>query len=193
MHYVAKGKKGAPLVLLLHGFPECWWSWRHQLAALGEEYYVVAFDMRGYCESSKPGNVESYHIRDLLNDVRGLIAHLGYEKCTLVGHDWGGVVSWHFAARFPSQVEKLVVLSCPHPAVFRGNVTNVGQILKWAHMFYFQLPIFPEFVFRCDDFKVSLLFFFRLRLRRVASSVLSMCSCSNTRIGTREWASRIAN
>lgn len=144
MHYVTKGPKDGPLVLLLHGFPEMWWSWRYQiepLAAAG--FRVVAPDLRGYNETEKQG---PYDMDTLAEDVRGLIATLGESKAHIVGHDWGGALAWHFAANMPHATNKLVIANCPHPAVmqrvlFRGNW---AQIRKSWYMFFFQLPLLPE-------------------------------------------------
>src|SRR5215210_6333889 len=86
LHYAEHGG-GDRLVVLLHGFPECWYSWRHQLTALGDRYHVVAPDMRGYNLSDKPPRVEDYRMDNLIDDVTGLIRHFGKEKAVVVGHD----------------------------------------------------------------------------------------------------------
>ena len=96
LHFVDCGKSDE-LVILLHGFPECWYSWRHQLAVLGERYHVVAPDMRGYNLSDKPRGKENYDMSLLIEDVRAVIKHLGRDRAVIVGHDWGGRVAWGFA------------------------------------------------------------------------------------------------
>jgi Predicted hydrolases or acyltransferases (alpha/beta hydrolase superfamily) len=97
MHYVSAGS--GPLVLLLHGFPEFWYSWRHQISALSEKFHVVAPDMRGYNKTDKPPKIEDYSARNLISDVVGLIQKLAPEekKAILVGHDWGGAIAWMVA------------------------------------------------------------------------------------------------
>src|SRR5947207_2988745 len=106
LHYAEAGE-GPRLVVLLHGFPECWYSWRHQLKALGERFRVVAPDMRGYNLSDKPARAEDYRVGRLVDDVTGLIRHLGAREAAVVGHDWGAVVAWAVAQHYPDYVSKL--------------------------------------------------------------------------------------
>ncbi len=113
LHYVEQGT--GPLVLFLHGFPQFWWLWRAQIAEFGRDHRAVAPDMRGYNLSSAPPEVEAYRMRNLLGDVRGLVEHLGVERFTLVGHDWGGIVSWAFAVKYPELLERLVICDAPPP------------------------------------------------------------------------------
>ncbi|MGB8507089.1 MAG: alpha/beta fold hydrolase, partial [Pyrinomonadaceae bacterium] len=120
LHYAECGS-GERLVLLLHGFPECWYSWRHQLRALGEHYRVVAPDMRGYNLSDKPGRVDDYRMERLVDDVTGLIRHFGAHEAAVVGHDWGAAVAWAVAARHPEYVWKLAALQVPPPRVWVKN------------------------------------------------------------------------
>src|SRR5438128_5376616 len=119
MHYVERGE--GPLVVLLHGFPEFWYSWRHQIPALAPRFRVVAPDQRGYNLTEKPHGVDAYRIDNLAADVAALIRHLGEERAVIVGHDWGGGVAWWFAMHHPELTRKLIVLNCPHPlAMERG-------------------------------------------------------------------------
>ena len=97
IHYVAKGDRSKPLMLFVHGFPEFWYSWRHQLAEFGDDYYAVALDMTGYGGSSKPSEVERYHALEIAEDIKEFILELGYKSCILVGHDWGGVIAFEVA------------------------------------------------------------------------------------------------
>ncbi|HEX7316565.1 MAG TPA: alpha/beta hydrolase [Pyrinomonadaceae bacterium] len=150
LHYAECGE-GERLVVLLHGFPECWYSWRHQLKALGRRYRVVAPDMRGYNLSDKPGNVEAYQMKHLVDDVTGLIRHFGVRETAVVGHDWGGAVAWAVAQYFPDYVWKLASLQTPPPAVWGRNLT-LKQLLRSWYMFFFQLPAVPEWWIRRDDF-----------------------------------------
>ena len=141
MHYVEMG--AGPLVVLLHGFPEMWWSWRYQIPALVEAgYRVVAPDLRGYNETEAKG---PYDIGTLRDDVIALFDHLGVDKPILVAHDWGGGVAWHLASTRPARCGKLVVMNCPHPLVFaRALFSNWRQIRRSWYMFFFQLPLLPE-------------------------------------------------
>jgi pimeloyl-ACP methyl ester carboxylesterase len=141
MHYVEKGD--GPLVLLLHGFPEMWWSWRYQIPALAAAgYRVVAPDLRGYNETEAKG---PYDIDTLRDDVVALLDHLGADTAFVVAHDWGGAVAWHLASSRPSRCKGLVVLNCPHPVVFaRALFGNWRQIRRSWYMFFFQLPVLPE-------------------------------------------------
>jgi len=150
LHYAECGV-GERLVVLLHGFPECWYSWRHQLKALGARYRVVAPDMRGYNLSDKPGRVEDYQMKRLVDDVTGLIRHFGAREAAVVGHDWGGAVAWAVAQYYPDYVWKLASLQTPPPAVWGKNLT-LRQLLRSWYMFFFQLPSIPEWWMRRDDF-----------------------------------------
>ncbi|NIA26899.1 MAG: alpha/beta fold hydrolase [Desulfobulbaceae bacterium] len=100
---------------MIHGFPDFWYSWRHQMEGLRDGYRVVAIDQRGYNLSDKPEGVENYDLRLLIGDVAAVVRHLGEEKATIVGHDWGGVVAWNVAFYAPQIVDKLVILNLPHP------------------------------------------------------------------------------
>jgi pimeloyl-ACP methyl ester carboxylesterase len=142
LHYAESGS-GDNLVLLLHGFPEFWYSWRHQLAALGEQYHVVAPDMRGYNLSDKPKRVEDYRIDILVEDTVGLIKHFGAAQAALVAHDWGAAVAWAVAQKYPELISKLVSLQVPPGAVWRANM-SLKQLLRSWYMFFFQLPRIPE-------------------------------------------------
>ena len=150
LHYVECGA-GERLVVLLHGFPECWYSWRHQLPALGQHFRVVAPDMRGYNLSDKPPRVEDYRVGRLVDDVTGLIRHLGAREAAVVGHDWGAAVAWAVAQHYPDYVSKLAALQVPPAAVWRKNL-SLRQLLRSWYMFFFQLPSIPEWWIRRKDF-----------------------------------------
>lgn len=147
MHYAeAKPEReDAPLVVLLHGFPEFWYSWRHQLTALRDAgYWVVAPDLRGYAQTDKPHGVQAYTIEKLTGDIAQLITALGRPKACIVGHDWGGALAWWHAMLHPEQVERLSVLNCPHPGHQSAMMMDPAQLKRSAYIFYFQLPVFPE-------------------------------------------------
>lgn len=149
LHYVTQGK--GPLVILLHGFPEFWYSWRHQIPALAHHFRVVAPDLRGYNDSEKPPGVSSYRVDTLTADVMGLIRVFGEEKAIIIGHDWGGGIAWVFAVEYPQATEKLIVLNCPHPTAFQQHLrSNWRQLRRSWYMFFFQLPWLPEFGIRLN-------------------------------------------
>jgi len=147
-HMVSQGE--GPVVLMLHGFPENWYSWRHQLSALAQHgYKAVAMDMRGYNLTDRPTRVSDYRMPLLVADVEGLISALGCEKVHLVGHDWGGVVAWTFGARHPERLLSLTILNSPHPKAFAWHLKhNFRQLRRSWYMFFFQIPILPELLIR---------------------------------------------
>lgn len=151
LHYVEAGT--GPLVVLLHGFPEFWYSWRHQLPALaGAGFRALAPDLRGYNESAKPAGIASYAIDPLTQDVAELIHAVGAERATIVGHDWGGGIAWAFAMRFPTLVDRLVILNAPHPALFFRELRTPAQLARSWYIFFFQLPWLPEWALRRRNF-----------------------------------------
>jgi pimeloyl-ACP methyl ester carboxylesterase len=133
---------GAPLILLLHGFPEFWWAWRHQLPALADAgYRAVAMDLRGYGGSDKPPR--GYDPATLAADVAGVIRALGEPRATLVGHGWGGLVAWSAAVLQALHVTRLAVVSAPHPLRLRGT-GRVSSLRAVAQAMSYQLPVVPE-------------------------------------------------
>jgi pimeloyl-ACP methyl ester carboxylesterase len=151
LHYVEAGT--GPLVVLLHGFPDFWYSWRNQiprLAAAG--FRVVAVDLRGFNLSDKPPGIGSYRSDLLTRDVGLLIEALGEERASVIGHDWGAIVAWLFAMHHPERLERLAILNVPHPSRFVDGARNVRQLLKSWYIFFFQLPLVPEALIRRNDF-----------------------------------------
>ena len=133
LHCVEAGDRSKPLMLFVHGFPEFWFSWKKQLKHFSKDYWVVAFDLRGYGDSEKPKGASNYKIDYLVSDVVGLVKALGKERCILVGHDWGGVICWNVAALSSSSsvVEKLVIMNAPHPGAFQDKLrSSWKQFLK---------------------------------------------------------------
>lgn len=153
LHAVTAGPEDGPLVLLLHGFPDFWYGWRHQVAALAAAgYRVVAPDQRGYNLSEKPRGLAAYRIDRLAADVVGLIAACGRDTATVVGHDWGGGVAWWVALQHPSWLDRLVIINAPHPTVMIANLLrNPRQLLKSQYIFFFQLPWLPERLIRAGN------------------------------------------
>lgn len=140
-------------MLMLHGFPEFWYSWRHQIAEFAQDYRVVALDLRGYNHSDKPEGVEAYAMQELVKDIEGVITGLGYQDCILVSHDWGGAIAWNFAYIYPTMVEKLVVLNLPHPAKFLKGLRTFPQLFRSWYIFLFQLPLIPEIVLQRNNYQ----------------------------------------
>lgn len=150
LHYATAGD-GDKLVILLHGFPESWYSWRHQIAALSDEYTVVAPDLRGYNLSDKPESVSDYRIDRLIDDVTGLIDHFKREKAAVIGHDWGAAVAWAVARKHPEYLSKVGALQVPPPEVWRKNQTFRQLLASW-YIFFFQIPFLPEFFLKLNDY-----------------------------------------
>ena len=125
IHYATIGE--GPLVVMIHGFPDFWYSWRHQMEGLSEHFQVVAVDQRGYNLSDKPEGVENYDMRFLVGDIAAVIGHLGQQKATIVGHDWGGAVAWQFALNVPQMTENLVILNLPHPNGMSREMRNNAE------------------------------------------------------------------
>lgn len=155
LHVVSAGPADGPLVILLHGFPECWYGWRHQvgpLAAAG--YRVLAPDQRGYNLSDKPGRLGAYGLDHLAADVAGLVDAAGAKRVAVVGHDWGALAAWWAAIRFPELVSRLAILNVPHPVVMRWFMLwNRAQRRRSWYVFFFQLPWWPEWMLARDDFR----------------------------------------
>ena len=143
-----------PLVLFLHGWPESWYSWRHQLPAVAEAgYRAVAPDMRGYGHSSAPGDVEAYDIYDICADVVGLIDALGEEQAVVVGHDWGAIIAWNCALLEPERFSAVVNMSVPYSG--RGQESLIRSLERangdnFFYILYFQEPGVAEKEFDAD-------------------------------------------
>lgn len=150
LHYVTQGE--GPLMLFLHGFPEFWYSWRHQIREFSKDYKVVAVDLRGYNDSDKPKEKSAYALSELIKDVEGVIRALGYEQCILVGHDWGGAISWSLAYAYPDMLSKLIVLNLPHPAKFAAGLRTTQQLFKSWYIALFQLSKLPEILLSASHY-----------------------------------------
>lgn len=154
IHYVNNGSDDKPLMLLLHGFPESWYSWRFQLQHFNKDYRVAAVDLRGYGDSDKPSGISQYKIEHLVKDIKQIITALGYRSCVLVGHDWGGAISWAFAGTYPDMVDKVIILNSPHPQSFyKYLLSHWEQFKKSWYMFFFLIPVLPEIYISLSDMK----------------------------------------
>lgn len=143
LHCVTQGE--GDLVILLHGFPEFWYSWRFQIPALARHFKVVVPDLRGYNESDKPNG--GYDFDTLAEDIRGLIASFGYRRAHIVGHDWGGAIAWHLAQKFPQSLDRLALLNAVPPQRFlQGLVSNLEHLRRSWYVFAFQVPAIPEWL-----------------------------------------------
>lgn len=161
LHYaqIRPGNETAPLIIFLHGFPEYWYAWGHYLphfANLG--FHVVAPDMRGFNQSDKPQDRKAYDIKFLVNDIKNLIKSFNKEKAIIVGHDWGGAVTWDLALMYPEVCESIIVLNCPHRGAYAKNIRknpwlNLKQTLRSWYIYFFQIPWLPEFALKCCNFK----------------------------------------
>lgn len=154
LHVVEAGPEDGPLVILLHGFPEFWWAWRHQITPLAQSgHHVVVPDLRGYNLSDAPQEVAAYRLDILVRDVLALADSFGAGRFDLVGHDWGGVIAWELATRHPERLRRLVVMDAPHPDIWAGQaLRHPTQALRSTYVALFQLPWLPEATLGAFDF-----------------------------------------
>src|SRR5579872_140452 len=139
IHYVTKGS--GPLCVLVHGFPDFWYTWRAQMPELAKHFQVVAIDQRGYNLSDKPEGVENYRLDELVADLDAVVDHLKAKKAVIVGHDWGGLVSWTYAMQHPDKTDRLVILNLPHPrGLIRELAHNPQQQKNSQYARNFQKP-----------------------------------------------------
>jgi epoxide hydrolase 4 len=148
LHYVAAG--AGPLAILLHGFPEFWYSWRDAIGPLAAIRRVVALDLRGYNLSDKPSS--GYDLPSLCADVRGVIEGFGARQADIIGHDWGGVIAWAFAMREPISTRRLVAINAPHLALALREMRNPRQLLRSSYVGFFQLAGLAERAIAADNF-----------------------------------------
>jgi len=137
IHYASLGE--GPVIIMIHGFPDFWYSWRNQMAALSSDYKCVAVDQRGYNKSGQPKGIENYEMKLLVSDIAAVVKSLGEEKVIIMGHDWGGMVSWQFALTHPDLCEKLIICNLPHPrGLSRELAKNEQQAKNSAYARNFQ-------------------------------------------------------
>ena len=140
IHLAEAGNPEGELLLFMHGFPEFWYGWKHQISFFSQKgYRVVAPDQRGYNLTDKPKRISDYNLDTLAADMVGVIDESGREKATLIAHYWGGAVAWWIGMKYPERINKLVILNVAHPIVMRSNIkSNKVQRRKSWYMFFFQ-------------------------------------------------------
>lgn len=154
LHYASAGEKGRPLMLFLHGFPEFWLAWQAQLEEFGQDYFAVAPDLRGFNLSDMPGDVAAYKPKFIAQDIELLVASLGYERCVMVAHDWGGAIAWNIAIANPALLERLIIINATHPWLFaQALVHDPAQQAASAYMNWLRAPG-SELALAKDDFRV---------------------------------------
>jgi pimeloyl-ACP methyl ester carboxylesterase len=153
-------------VILLHGFPENWRSWRKQVVPLVQAGFSVWMpDMRGYGWSDRPHARGAYHLRYLVADVAALVRATGRPRAHIGGHDWGGIVAWTFAGCHPELIDRLVICNAPHLRLYFEKLRRPPQLFRSWYVLFFQLPRLPELVLSFHDFHVVRRIFTRLPFR----------------------------
>lgn len=156
IHAIEKGPKTAPLMIFLHGFPESYLSWRNQMNYFSKTHRCVAISLPGYGQSLRKKALEDYEIATVVLQVVAAIKHLNSNgKTIVVGHDWGGMIAYGVATLYPEVVDKLIVMSCPHPLLYFENL-NWAQFFKSFYFILFQMPYFPEFFFSLNKYDAVL-------------------------------------
>src|SRR5579872_3113991 len=150
LHVAEAGPADGPAVILLHGFPEFWFCWRHQIDALaGAGFHVIAPDQRGYNLSDKPKAISDYDLDPLAADISGLASALGLRDYSLVGHDWGAAVAWWVAQKNPSGLRRLTIMNAPHPALWRRAMDQDPVQRKLSrYVRLLGIPVLPEMIIR---------------------------------------------
>lgn len=154
LHFASAGEKGRPLILFVHGFPEFWYEWEAQLAAFGGDYFAVAPDLRGFNLSDMPLDLAQYKARHIVNDLRLLAQHLGYDKFVMVAHDWGGAIAWNFAIALPQLLHKLIIVNSPHPYLFAQALANDPEQKAASEYMNWLRADGSESRLAADDFKL---------------------------------------
>lgn len=158
LHAAIAGPKDGEVVILLHGFPEFWMSWRYQIVSLAKHgYRVIALDQRGYNLSDKPDKITDYLLDKIASDVILLLDQLGIERAHIAGHDFGASVTWLLISRYPQRFCSAIILNVPHPRILQKKLkTSKQQQRKSWYMFFFQLPFLPEFWLRRQNFRAAI-------------------------------------
>jgi len=148
LHTVTAGPQDGKPVILLHGFPEFWYSWRKQIGPLAEAgYRVIVPDQRGYNLSDKPSGIGYYQLDILVEDIIGLLDYFEIDKAAVVGHDWGAAVAWTLAIQYANRVDRLAILNVPHPGIKLSALARIPQqLIKSWYILFFQIPFLPEYL-----------------------------------------------
>ncbi|XP_013175462.1 PREDICTED: epoxide hydrolase 3-like [Papilio xuthus] len=155
LHYVESGDPNKPLMLFLHGFPEFWYSWRHQIVEFNKDYWCIAVDMRGYGDSERPEEVSAYKIDLLVEDVRDLMRKLGRNKCILVSHDWGGLIASKFRDTHPDALDAVILLGSTTREAWSHEIwNNPDQKKKSWYTFFYRMPKLPELMLQMNDLQI---------------------------------------
>ncbi|KAL4719489.1 hypothetical protein ACJJTC_015210, partial [Scirpophaga incertulas] len=155
LHYVENGDPSKPLMIFLHGFPEFWYSWRYQILEFSKDYWCIAMDMRGYGHSERPEGLAPYKIELLVADVRDLIRQLGREKCTLVAHDWGGLIACRLRDVYPEIFNQLIILASASREVWNTEVwENPIQRRKSWYVFMYRFPWLAEYMLQLNNLAI---------------------------------------
>ncbi|KAL1131664.1 hypothetical protein AAG570_011277 [Ranatra chinensis] len=161
LHYVETGIKTKPLVILLHGFPDCWITWRYQIPELAKHFRVVAVDLKGFGDSDKPESQRNYKVDKLIEELREFVHALGSQRCIVIGHDIGALFGWLLAHFHPELVDKLIVLASPHPNLYWSTLPK-SAIFNTRWIQFCQLPYLPELQALDDNLSVIALCYFHL-------------------------------
>ncbi|CAI2354421.1 unnamed protein product [Caenorhabditis sp. 36 PRJEB53466] len=155
MHYVEEGPQDGEVLLMVHGFPEFWYSWRFQLEYFKKTHRCIAIDMRGYNQTDRPSGISSYNVVRLVDDIRQFIEILGLERVTLAAHDWGAIVCWRFSMLHPSLIDRLIVCNVPHPIAFYEvyKVSKEQRDKSW-YIYLFQSQMIPEIAMKSNGMKM---------------------------------------
>ena len=154
LHYASAGQRGKPLLIFLHGFPEFWFAWHAQLQAFGDRYFAVAPDLRGFNLSDMPHEVSDYRPKLITQDIEQLIAHLGYQRCVMVAHDWGGAIAWNIAISKPALLERLIIINATHPYAFARALANDPEQQQASAYMNWLRATGSEQALAKDDFRV---------------------------------------
>uniref|UniRef100_A0A1I7T4J5 AB hydrolase-1 domain-containing protein n=1 Tax=Caenorhabditis tropicalis TaxID=1561998 RepID=A0A1I7T4J5_9PELO len=155
MHYVEEGPSDGDVLLMVHGFPEFWYSWRYQIQFFKRSHRCVAIDMRGYNTTDHPSGISNYNIKFLVDDIRQFIETLGLKKVTLAAHDLGAIISWRVAMLHPNLIDKLIICNVPHPSAFyQVYKSSKEQRDKSWYIYFFQSQLLPEIAMRSNKMKM---------------------------------------
>lgn len=142
-HYVEAGNRSNPTILLLHGFPDCWFGWRYQITVLSQYFHVIVLDLKGFNDSDKPLWRFHYVPKTICEELRKFLIAISAKSVTIVGHDLGAIIGWMFAHTNPEMVDKFVSVSTPHPNLLWDNLPRSSPFNRnWLELI--QLPILPE-------------------------------------------------